>query len=325
MRIEDMYALWGRGIVEAYDAAWNAVEAAEKLRGIMVCGMGGSGAAGDYLSALAPGRVITVKSFRPPAAEGYGVVAVSYSGNTWETLRCLTTAISEYNMPVVAAVSSGGRLREAAERLGVPHVALPEGLLPRAAFGHLLGALLGVAARLGLFEVSRESLVRIAERGADVVDAEGWAETWAPRFSHAEALAFIGCESTVPLAVRAKNEFAENAKLPGRLEVYPESAHNDIEAWGGPLSHYIAFKPLSSPCREIVEAVLEVYGEQGACGAEVLIDDGSPESLLEDMLRVTLRVGLTSVKTGRLRGVNPEETPMIARYKERVKGGFGSR
>ncbi len=325
MRIEDMYASWAKGLVEAYDAAWDATEASERVNGLVICGMGGSGAAGDYLSVLAPGRVVSVKSFRPVVVEGYGVVAVSYSGNTWETIRCLTAAISEYNVPVVAIISSGGRLKEVAEKLGTPYIALPRGLLPRAAFGHLLGALLGVASRLGLLGLKRETLARIAERGVDVVDAEGWAEMWAPRFSHSEAIAFLGCESTAPLAVRAKNEFAENAKLPGRVEIYPESAHNDIEAWGGPLRHYIAFKPLSSPCREIIETVTEIYREQGACGVEALIDDGSPESLLEDMLRVSLRVGLASVKTGRLRRINPERTPIIAKYKEKIMGGFGSR
>jgi len=327
LRIEEMYGTWREGLPKAYSDAVERLKDAdlEGLEGLIVCGMGGSGAAGDYLAALAPGRVVVVKSFRPPRFDGYGVVAVSYSGNTWETLSCLVKAVRDYGLRGVAAVSSGGELASVAASLGIPYVGLPRGMLPRAAFGHMLGALLGVASAAGFIGISGSAVERVAERGASMVEAMSWSDTWAPRIASARALSFIGCESTAPIAVRAKNEFAENAKLPGRLEVYPESAHNDIEAVGAPLDLYIAFKPVSSPCREIVEAVIGVHRDEGVCGAEITVDDSTEESLLEHALKATLAVGLASVRAGRIRGVDPEKTPRIAKYKEKVKGGFGSR
>ena len=111
--------------------------------GLVVAGMGGSGISGDLVAALAAVPVTVHKTYglpawaanRPPA-----VVAISYSGNTEETLCAVEAATGLGITPGV--VTSGGKLGEMADANGWPMVKVPPGLQPRAALGYMLGSLL---------------------------------------------------------------------------------------------------------------------------------------------------------------------------------------
>ena len=65
------------------------------------------------------------------------VLCASYSGNTEETLACYEAAGALGAMRV--AVTTGGRLAEAAREDGVPVIPLPAGLQPRAAVAYMIG------------------------------------------------------------------------------------------------------------------------------------------------------------------------------------------
>src|SRR5205085_249309 len=116
---------------------------------VAILGMGGSGFAGDFATAVGERRIPVpirvVKSYGPlPEWAGRNTLAaaVSYSGNTEETVAALTDAHSRGARTIT--ISSGGRLEAMARELGAAHVALPGGLQPRAAIGYLCFALLGV-------------------------------------------------------------------------------------------------------------------------------------------------------------------------------------
>src|SRR5439155_15177289 len=112
----------------------------ESIEHVVVLGMGGSGIAGDILTAAARPfmavPVVVVKSYELPACVGEGslIFAVSHSGNTEETLEGATEAAMQGAKLV--AVTSGGELAKLAAGWGAPVVPVPAEIpQPRAALG----------------------------------------------------------------------------------------------------------------------------------------------------------------------------------------------
>src|SRR5207247_8532188 len=146
---------------------------------VVICGMGGSGIAGDVTRALLLERmtvpVIVTKGYRLHEFCGRDtlVIAMSFSGNTEETLSAYAEAVSRGCRLV--AVSAGGELgaRSLADRAA--HVPLPPEIpMPRAALGYLAAAPLGVL----------ESMELVPALGSDVAATasalDGLAERLAP-------------------------------------------------------------------------------------------------------------------------------------------------
>ncbi len=130
---------------------------------IYICGMGGSAASGDILRALAPEAPIeVVRDYSLPLFLGKddAVIAVSYSGNTEETLSAYTQAIEKG--AVILAIASGGKLLDAAKADGVPYIVIPGGLPPRSALGWLMSPLLLALARAGMIPASLEEELKTA-------------------------------------------------------------------------------------------------------------------------------------------------------------------
>ncbi|MFP5317879.1 MAG: SIS domain-containing protein, partial [Acidimicrobiia bacterium] len=114
----------------------------EHIENVVVLGMGGSGIAGDILLATAapfmPVPVVVVKGYELPAFVGEGslVIAISFSGNTEETIEAATEAAMQGAK--MAVVASGGGLADLAQGWGAPVVGVPTSIpQPRAAIGAL--------------------------------------------------------------------------------------------------------------------------------------------------------------------------------------------
>jgi glucose/mannose-6-phosphate isomerase len=209
-------------------------------REILVCGMGGSGIAGDYLARLADAhraRISVHKGYGLPAWAGTLrplVLLSSYSGNTEETLSAAEEAAGEGLSAVV--VSSGGSLAAFADERGWPCVRVEAGLQPRAAFGWLLGAAVRVADAAGV----APGLTADLTEGADVVDRivadGGWslAADLAEGLEHRIVAVYGATGLTAPVANRWKTQLNENAKTPAWWSVLPELDHNEIVGWSGP-------------------------------------------------------------------------------------------
>jgi len=113
---------WARGLDDLPDR--------EEIEQVVVLGMGGSGIAGDVLMAAAgpylPLPVLVFRSYHVPAFvdEGTLVFAISFSGDTEETVEAVTAAALQGAR--VVAVTRGGELGHLAESWGVPVVGVPE-------------------------------------------------------------------------------------------------------------------------------------------------------------------------------------------------------
>ncbi len=79
--------------------ATSELPAGDRLRSVVVCGMGGSGVAGDILRSLywerLPLPIVVVKGYRLPEFCGREtlVMAASFSGDTEETLAAYAEAV----------------------------------------------------------------------------------------------------------------------------------------------------------------------------------------------------------------------------------------
>ncbi len=152
----------GRQFVEGYDAARRALggdagagapASPARPDGVAVCGMGGSAIGGELVLATAGELAVpasVVRGYDLPAwvRPATLVVAVSYSGETEETLACVEAALSRGCRPV--CVASGGRLAAIAAAEGLPAVSVPAGLQPRAALGVLATPVAAALAHAGL-------------------------------------------------------------------------------------------------------------------------------------------------------------------------------
>ncbi len=236
------------GLPEQMEAALASSQATpgavdgSRIANVVVMGMGGSGVAGDIVSALAaplmPVPVSVAKGYECPAFIGPTtlVIAVSFSGNTEETLTAATAA-HDAGAPVVA-VTSGGRLAELAGEWAAPlyevDAAIP---MPRAAVGAISVAPLVALERAGLLSGiagwvdaavaqlrSRQAGTGAAADSLDsIVRAAGNGEM-TPVFYGGGALGAVA-------AGRAKAQINENAKIPAFASFMPELCHNELAGW----------------------------------------------------------------------------------------------
>ncbi len=207
---------------------------------IVVTGMGGSAIGGDILRCYCQGRlplpVVVSRDYVLPSFVGPGtlVLAVSYSGNTEETLAAYEKA-RERGAGIIA-VTTGGKLAEMASGDGNPVIRIPGGLVPRAATGYLFAPLVLVLEELGFISQVREDLketVAVLEQVRREVEPSREQDG-----NPAKAIAcqlyqrvpvIWGCSSTSEVAaMRWKGQLNENAKTLAFYNVFPELNHNEI-------------------------------------------------------------------------------------------------
>jgi glucose/mannose-6-phosphate isomerase len=212
-------------------------------RQVLVCGMGGSAIGGDYLRALfeeygnLPVQVIRDYSL-PHSTDAHTLVfAVSYSGNTEETLACYAQARAREAM--VLAVSSGGELKRRADADGVFHLQVPGGQPPRTALGYLFVPLVCLAERLGLLPDLSQPYGQMLQRLVQTRNALQMSVPYEQNPAKQLAQALYG---RIPLiygsggawatvAMRWKGQINENAKQHAFAYTFPELNHNEILGW----------------------------------------------------------------------------------------------
>lgn len=318
MSMLDYYSRWSELLVSGYESGLTTgrmLTLSGDLKGVVICGMGGSGVSGDFLVVLGRiyGSKLPIHVFKdfdlPTWYSNHLVIAVSYSGNTWETLECSRRA-REMNASVIH-VSSGGLLKEEAERNGLPWVRIEPGLVPRAALPLMVGALLGLTDSLNITMVGEEAVLEAYNvlKNTMVDEARGLVEV----VGDSEVLVVGACGHYGILAERFRSEFSENTKMLVKAEVYPESAHNDIVAWQSRRRVKIAFIAIrggGGVCGEIMNFIIDKYRGHGPLAE---LELGAPS--LSSILRGALIGGYASVLLAGERRVEALATPIIDEYK----------
>ncbi len=215
-----------------------AVEAGKKffpgetgaIEKIVFCGMGGSGMAGlivkQALSSEIKVPIEVIEDYSLPAYADQKtlVAAISFSGNTEETIACFEEAKRRGSFAV--AIASGGLLAETAEtKIIVPK--LPQ---PRLGTISMAVPLIFVLEKLGLVESKEKELLDCAdflEKESETIDKEAKkiALKLKGRFPIIEAPAEFGV-----LSYRLRVELNENPKILALSNCLPEMNHNEINS-----------------------------------------------------------------------------------------------
>ncbi len=196
---------------------------------VIVCGLGGSGACGDLLVDVAKLDIpiLVIKDYHMPkfANEKSLVFCISYSGNTEETLSQFMQA-KNLGCKLIA-VTSGGKLKEWADKLNVPVINLPGGYQPRDAMPFMFFPLFITLQKLGFkdFEKDFEEVGSVIKK----VDTRSLDEL-ANKIKNSR-LAIYGTSDHIGSIRRMKNEFNENAKMAVMYDYFPEINHNEMNGY----------------------------------------------------------------------------------------------
>ena len=228
--------------LEAAMATEVGIEADTDWSGVLCLGMGGSGAGGRFLKALADAEgglpFVVWGDYGLPSWWGpeWLVLATSYSGNTEETLDGVREALESGG--TVVGVCSGGQLVELLDGSDDSvSLAVPGGQMPRSAFGHILGTQLAACWALGLLAApsadERAAMVerlRAASADADLIDGDGMSETMARSIAGRE-VGIVAPTELGPAAYRFACQLNENSAAFAHPAEVPEMNHNEIVAW----------------------------------------------------------------------------------------------
>jgi len=323
--MQRMVATWG---AQLRWAALLAQPQGPSLDQVLICGMGGSGISGDFAAALCSAPVRVHKGYGLPAwaaNSGTAVLAVSYSGNTEETLSAVEAARAGGLR--LAAVTSGGRLLEVARSEGWPLVEVPGGLQPRAALGYLLGGVISLLGGWGISSIGPNELNAAAALTDSLLDKASAARLDASRLAASldgRMVGVYGSEGLVaPAAQRWKTQINENAKWPAWWALLPELDHNEVLSWSS-LSHIT---------RDKVGLVVLRDRDEGArvaarvrITAEVMDRDvnwvgevwSQGELPLERIVSLAVMGDLVSLELARLAGVDPVPVEAIEELKQKL-------
>lgn len=213
------------------------VKAAEniKIKGnfekILVCGMGGSSLPAEILKMYLEYAKINIpllihRDYSLPfqASKKDLVFAISYSGNTEETLSAFQEALKR-KLKLVA-ITSGGKLAKIAQENKVPLVLIPGGIPPRMALGYLVGSLFEVLINLQILpKITQELLDLETKLSPQRLEKNG--KNLAKKLKNKIPLIYA---STInfPLAKIWKIKFNENSKVPAFANCFPELNHNEM-------------------------------------------------------------------------------------------------
>jgi glucose/mannose-6-phosphate isomerase len=214
-----------------------------EFRGIVFLGMGGSGFIGDMIKALIEDDISipveVVKGYHMPAfiKRDWLVVAVSYSGNTEETISAVGRAL-ECGCEVLV-VCSGGKMEDLARDNSKAVIKVPSGLQPRGAIGYLFISAYMVLDKLNIITIdpvdTKEAFDLIKEKEAlyqrETETSKNPAKKLALKISDRLPIIY-GTEGLMAaVAYRLKCEFNENSKTPCWCNEFPELNHNETVGW----------------------------------------------------------------------------------------------
>jgi glucose/mannose-6-phosphate isomerase len=328
-------------LVQAPQHYEKAAKLAEKIKtdfpkpkSIVIAGMGGSAIGGELLKdwstdkTSVPIEVCRAYSLPNYANDNTLVVAVSYSGETEETLSVFLDALERKCR--IICVSSGGTLQRFAENLGVSHLQVPSGMAPRVSLPYLFTPLCVLMEKLGLVSRVDEEISEAVETLSKVCNTNQPEEP--SRNNVAKTLA-LNIFETMPfiygfdfyrsVAQRIKTQFNENSKIPAKWEVFPELDHNEIVGWEavGKLSKYFSAILLrddeeSEAIRRRIEVTKELMHEQSVRTFELR---SQGKSTMARMLSLVCIGDFTSIYLAILRGIDPTPVKTINALKKKIE------
>ncbi|MFH1542271.1 MAG: bifunctional phosphoglucose/phosphomannose isomerase [bacterium] len=224
-------------LLQAYESAAEIkLPKLKKFSQIIVCGMGGSAISGNIISNLLGNRVLVNRHYDLPDFVDAKtlVLALSYSGNTEETLSAVKQALK--CQAQIVCVTSGGELKKIAAANELPVIPVPAGFQPRAALAFLLISALVALAKLGvvknLEKEVKESAALLKTLGSsylpETILKNNPVKQVAKKIFGKIPVILATSGTTEAAGLRLKTQLNENSKLTALFNVFPELNHNEI-------------------------------------------------------------------------------------------------
>jgi glucose/mannose-6-phosphate isomerase len=301
---------------------------------IIVAGMGGSGIGGDLIKDWARNKTTVPievnREYQLPQYAGKKtlVLITSYSGDTEESLGAFLDALKRKCM--IFCISSGGTLLENAERLKVPYLRVPGGMPPRAALPYLFVPLLITMEKMVLATGASEELteaLKLLEKiskdnSPEKLTKENFSKTLALNIGQTAPTVY-GFSVYRSVAMRFKQQFNENSKVPAKWEVFSELNHNEIVGWEKTdelskcfSSIFIRDKEEPTEIHTRIQISKELVAKAGLAVFEISVQG---KSTLAKMLSTVCIGDFTSVYLAFLRGVDPTPVKTINYLKDTLK------
>jgi len=215
----------------------------QAFRNVVVTGLGGSAIGGDFLRSVTEHEAQTPisvnRDYDLPGFVGEGslVIAVSYSGNTEETLSAYEQAKARGARILV--LTSGGSLLQKARADNNPALVVPGGQQPRASSGYTFFPVWVAAQKLGMFgdksgDTNEAISLMRRQRDAfrpDVPMTSNSAKQLANALAGKLPVIYGSQGFRGIIAYRWHTQFNENAKVHAFAGAFPEMNHNEILGW----------------------------------------------------------------------------------------------
>jgi glucose/mannose-6-phosphate isomerase len=301
----------------------------DDLENVVVLGMGGSGIAGDVLTVAAgpfmPVPVVVHKGYGIPnfIDEHTLVFAISFSGETEEVIEGASAAAVAGGHLV--CISAGGRLADLAGQWGVPHLPVGPGIpMPRAGIGAVSVPPMVVLEQIGLFPGATSWITaavdQLRRRRDEHLAGAGPTVELARRIGRTFPVVYGAGGLGSVAALRWKNQFNENAKVPAHAGALPEVCHNELCGFGQHgdvtrqllhlvnLRHDYEHPQIARRFDLLTEILREVVHD-----IDTVVAEG--EGLLAQLLDLVLVGDLVTLHLAAQEGVDPGPIPVLDELK----------
>lgn len=291
----------------------------KRFEKIIVNGMGGSGYSGYLLQNLLKDNskipVLVNNYYELPACADKKtlLIAISYSGNTEETLSVVKQA-KKKKIPLIA-ITSGGALSEIEKNF----IKVPIGIQPRQATGYLFFSMLSVLNRLKLVNV-KEKEVNDTERflKKEFNSLEIKAKVIAKLLFGKKPVVYV-TENLRAVGVRWQTEFNEIGKQFLHWNVLPELQHNEINAFNGFEESIFFIIYSNNESKQMVKRIQFQEKRIKMLKKKVFLIETKGSNLLEELWYANYLGTLTSFYSAMLNKKNPTPVPVIEGLKKYLK------
>ncbi len=295
-----------------------------KFENIVVSGMGGSAWPAEILSSWLDLPIRVNRNYQLPASKKDLAIFSSYSGNTEECLASYQEALKKGL--VMAAVTSGGQLKELCQQNGTPLVEIPSGLVPRMATGYIFTALYSILANSGLANDKSSEILAMAEN-LKPADQEKSGQALAKKLRGKIPIIYVSDKLKV-LGYIWKIKLNENSNSPAFTHYFPELNHNELEGMAHekechfhdkPIFHCLILKdPADQPkIKKRMDLTAEMLNESGL-PTEII--DLTGQSLLERIFSSILLADWASYYLAQEYQVDPLAEETIEGFKKKMRG-----
>ncbi len=301
-----------------------------EISNILICGMGGSAVSGDYISTYYANSltqpIIVRRNYTIPnfASINTLVIAISYSGNTEETISGLNAAIK--NRCPIICIGSGGKLEEFSIANRIPFFRIPAGNQPRASFPLLLFPILKILDAMNVVKLDSnviQEIIRSLKKQRELIRPQTLTSE-----NQAKQLA-IKLHNYVPViwspyfcvANRLKCQINENSKQLAIAEELPELNHNHIVGFqslrkDNPFIVVILRFPSEHPNVSLRFDISTEIIKQKVKILKIQIDSGD---LLTQLITATYLGDYISIYLALLNNQNPNTVDSIDFLKEQME------